>query len=403
MAKRVTILSQFFYPETAAVPQLLTELAVELRLRGFDVVAYTGHPTYHKREKLARRETYQGVKIRRVFSTQFRKDSLWGRLFNGATFSLSVAVRLLFARNPGVVLVTTTPPFLAWVVWLVSLLRRHKYVLLIQDVYPDIAVKLGFMKESSVLVRVWRFMNRKSYRCASTIIVLGDEMRNVVQRSLGKWPPPIHVIHNWADGTYIRPCEKQYNWFAKRHGLLGKIIVLYSGNLGLAHDFETLVEAADRLRDKEELLFLFIGEGGKKAQLMAMVKERGLTNVRFLPHVPYEHLPYSLAVGDIGVVTLERGAEGLCEPSKVYGYLAAGLAILGLVGEKSEVAKIIERHQCGYRVDQGDVESVVEALEHWLKNRSELETMKARARDCFERFYDKKLAIEKYAHILESV
>ena len=196
---------------------------------------------------------------------------------------------------------------------------------------------------------------------------------------------------------------KELNPFVHRHGLEGKLVVLYSGNLGQAHELETLVEAAERLKDLHELVILFIGEGAKKAKLMAMVEERQLSNVLFLPPVPYEELSYSLTAGDVGVVTLERGVEGLCEPSKLYGYLAAGLAILALVGEKSEVAEIVERHQCGYRLDPGDVDGVVETLRYLATHRGELEKMKRSARECLEHFYDRRLAVEKYLDIIRKL
>ncbi|HPD07497.1 MAG TPA: glycosyltransferase family 4 protein [Candidatus Bipolaricaulis sp.] len=402
MANSVAILSQFFYPETAAVAQLLTELAVDLSQNGIDTVAYTAQPSYHRRSRLPRKQVYRSVKIYRLFSTQFSKDRLSGRLLNGLTFSTAVLARLLFSRRRQALLVTTNPPFLLWVAWLVWLLRRREYILLVHDIYPDVAIRLGYMGDRDLIARVWRWFNRKAYGRASAIIVLGEQMRRVIERSAAQLPP-VHVIHSWADGSHVRPLPKRLNPFVKRHALEGKLVVLYSGNLGQAHELETLVEAAERLKGLHELVILFIGEGAKKAKLMAMVEERQLSNVLFLPPVPYEELSYSLTAGDIGVVTLEGGVEGLCEPSKLYGYLAAGLAILALVGEKSEVAEIVERHQCGYRLDQGDVDGVVEILRYLATHRGELEKMKRSARECLEHFYDRRLAVEKYLDIIRNL
>lgn len=402
MANSITILSQFFYPEAASTAQLLTELALDLKQRGIDVCVYTAQPSYHQRGRLPRKETYKGVQIYRLFATQFSKDQLVGRLVNQMTFSFAVLVRLFFSQARSLLLVTTNPPFLLWLAWFLRLLRRRKYVLLIHDVYPDVAIKLGYMSEHGLFASTWRRMNRRTYRRASAIIVLGEAMRRMIQKSYTHLPP-IYVIHSWADGSQIRPLAKELNPFVHRHGLEGKLVVLYSGNLGQAHELETLVEAAERLKDLHELVILFIGEGAKKAKLMAMVEERQLSNVLFLPPVPYEELSYSLTAGDIGVVTLERGVEGLCEPSKLYGYLAAGLAILALVGEKSEVAEIVERYQCGYRLDPGDVDGVVETLRYLATHRGELEKMKRSARECLEHFYDRRLAVEKYLDIIRNL
>jgi colanic acid biosynthesis glycosyl transferase WcaI len=401
--ERVILLSQFFHPEAAAVPQLLTELAVELRQLGVDLLVYTAQPTYHRRERLGKKDEYRGVRIRRLFSTQLRKDVSWGRLLDGVTFSASAALRLLLGQRRGVVVTTTSPPFLPWVACLAYAIRHRRYVVLVHDLYPDVAIKLGYLREAGVVTRVWRHLNRMAFRRAAAIIVLGNSMREEVEKYGGIRHLPIHIIHSWADGAHIMPLAKSENRFAREHGLSGKVVVLYSGNLGLAHDLETVVEAAGCLRTFSELVVLFIGEGGKKAKLMSLVEQRGLGNVRFLPHVPYADLPYSLTAGDIGVVTLEKGVEGLCEPSKLYGYLAAGLAILGIVGERSEVAEIIQRHECGYRVEQGDIEGAIKALTRWLENPAELQRMKANARRCFEEFYDKERAINSYLKILKAV
>lgn len=403
MAKRVLFLTQFFYPEAAATAQLLTELAVELVKRGMTVTVYTSQPTYHERRRLPRQEEFHGVRIVRLFSTRFDKQRLFGRMANGLTFFLTVLLRLLFSRGREPLLIVSTPPFLGWVGWLVWLIQRRRYVLLVHDVYPDVAIRLGYMKEGGIVARFWKALNRKMYRHAATVIVLGERMKQVVEYHIGNDGTPVKVIHNWADGQFIVPRHKEGNWFAQKYGLVGKTVVLYSGNLGLFHDLETLIEAADRLREVKDVVFLFVGEGGKKKKLIRMVQQKGLRNVEFLPYQPRDHLPYSLPAGDIGVVTLERGVEGLCVPSKLYFYLAAGHAILALVGKDSEVADIIERCECGVRVEQGDVEGVVNALMRWRDDPSLLKEMKTRARHCFERYFTKEQAVAKYYNILKEL
>lgn len=401
MAKRVFFLTQFFHPEPAATAQLLTELAVELVKRGIDVTVYTSQPTYYERQRLPKREEFQGVRIVRLFSTRFNKKKLFGRLANGVTFCLAVLLRLLTSSDGAPLLIVSAPPFLGWVGLLVSLVRRRKYVFLIHDVYPDVAIQLGYMKKSGITARIWEMLNRRVYDHASTVIVLGERMRQVVEQRIENSATPVEVIHNWADGQFIVPRSKEENWFAQKYGLVGKTVVLYSGNMGLFHDLETIIEAADRLQGLEDLVFLFIGDGGKKEKLVQMAKQRGLKNVKFLPYQPRDHLPYSLTAGDIGVVTLERGVEGLCVPSKLYSYLAAGQAILALVGKDSEVADIIEKFECGIRIDQGDIEGVVNALARWCTDLSFLERMKHNARNCFERHFTKDQAIVRYYEILK--
>lgn len=403
MADRVTLLTQYFYPDTGAVPQLLEELVVGLRSRGLDVQVYTAQPSYTARSRQPRRELYKGVRIRRIFSTGISRHAPGARLLNGLTFAFAVAVRLLCNRKLGVILVTTNPAFLPWIAWLICWVRRHKYVILVYDLYPDVAIRLGYMTERGILARIWRYMNRRSFPRAEALIVMGKSMKEAAGTYLPDAIHRVHVIHSWANAEHIVPYGKDESWFAHQHGLTDKFVVLYSGNIGLAHKFETLVEAAEQLKHLDDLRILFIGEGAKRDSLLNLVAERGLRNVLFVPHVPYDSLPYSLAAGDVGVVTLEQGVDGLCEPSKLYGYLAAGHAILGLVGERSEVAEIIERHGCGIRVGQDDVDGTVAALKYWIDHPGELRRMQHQARQSCEQEFTTEIAVQKYFDLLANL
>lgn len=216
-------------------------------------------------------------------------------------------------------------------------------------------------------------------------------------------PHKIKVIHNWADGNFIKPIDKCNNWFCKKYGLKDKFVVLYSGNIGRYHDLETVILVAERLKHLEDIKFVFIGEGDKKRKILQMAQDLKLENALFLPFQPREYLPYSLTCGDVSIVTLEKGLEGLSVPCKLYTALAAGQAIWGLVGNSSEVVEIIKKHECGFRTDQGDVSSAVRSLTKLYSDRQLLATTKENARKCFEKNFDKSVAIEKYLEIVKKV
>jgi glycosyltransferase involved in cell wall biosynthesis len=264
------------------------------------------------------------------------------------------------------------------------------------------AVKLGYLSEKGLIAKIWERVNRAIYSRADFIAVLGEYMEKEVRKKL-KDPGKIRVIHNWADKDFIKPIKKEENWFCEKYGLEKRLVVLYSGNIGLFHDLETVILAANRVKDKRDIVFVFIGEGGKKAKLMKMVEDLKLNNVLFLSYQPKENLPLSLTSGDISVVSLEKGIEGLAVPSKLYTSLAAGQAILGLVGEKSEIADVIKKYNCGFRVDQGDVEGLIKILERLYNDQKLLNEMKSNARKCFEENFDKAMAIDKYFEIVREV
>ena len=215
-------------------------------------------------------------------------------------------------------------------------------------------------------------------------------------------PEKLRVIHNWADGDFIKPLRKSKNDFCKTLGLEDKLVVLYSGNIGLSHDLETVIKAAKKL-ENEDIAFLFIGEGGKKEKLKRMAEKLKLNNVLFLPYQSIENLPYSLTCGDISIVSLEDGVEGLAVPSKLYAYLAAGSAIIGVVGRGSEVSDIIKGHRCGFQIEQRDVVGLVKAVTILKEDRKLLDEMKANARRCFEENFEKEMAMVKYYRVIASL
>ncbi|MFC2106173.1 glycosyltransferase family 4 protein [Candidatus Bipolaricaulota bacterium] len=395
-------MTQHYRPETAATGQLLTDLSTGLAREGFRVTVYAAQPSYGTRVRQPRREVRDDVHIRRVFSTRLGRHRAVFRLADAGTFCVSLIFRLLFMRRMPL-LIVSNPPFLMWVGWMLSLLRGYPYTLLIHDVYPDVAIRLGVVAENGVAVQLWRWLNEKAYRRSKRIITLGERMEERLAQHRGVAQEKMRVIHNWADSCFIRPLPKCENPFVQEQGLSGKLVVLYSGNMGRSHDLETLVEAANRLRDNREILFLFIGDGAKKGKLVDRARELDLPNVRFLPYQPVDRLPYTIPTGDIGVVTLEQGTEGLSVPSKLYTYLAAGSAVLALLGEGSEVADIVEQFDCGVRVTQGDVEGVVRSLERWCEDRCLLDGQKANARECLMEMFTRQRAIKQYVELLEDL
>jgi glycosyltransferase involved in cell wall biosynthesis len=211
-----------------------------------------------------------------------------------------------------------------------------------------------------------------------------------------------HVIHNWVDERFIHPLPKSQNWFVEEHGLQGKFVVLYSGNIGRSQNLETVIAAAERFQDRNAV-FLFIGEGGKKAKLEALTRERGLQNVRFLPYQPREVLPFSLTCADVSLVALERGIEGLSMPSKLYAILASGRAVVALVENGYEVARIIENADCGKSVVPNDVEGLASALKSYYDDRDACARDGRKGREYLEAHFSRGRALQEYYDLLQSV
>ena len=397
----LTFVVQHFYPEFAATAQLMTELAECLVARGIKIKVITGQPSFIAGKREPRKENYKGIEIRRLSSTQFNKNKFLGRILNWTSFTILSFLHLVFSVNRSKLFIVSQPPFLFGVGWMLNIIRKQNYICLIYDLYPDIAVKLGILKKEGVISKIWEKVNKTFLKKSRYIIVPIEKMKIIIEEKIGK-SNKVQVIHNWADGEFIRPIDKEENWFCNKYDIVDKLVVLYSGNIGLFHSFEILVEAADKLRYEKKVKFVFIGEGGKKKELMTMVERKKLNNVIFLPYQEREVLPYSLTCADLSVVSLEKGLGSVAAPCKLYTSLAAGAAILGITDSTSDVAQIIKRYNCGFNVEHNDVIKIVDILKKLMENKDTLESMKKNSRRCFEQSFQKDSIIEKYYKLFSS-
>ncbi len=397
----LTFVLQYFYPEFASTAQLITELAEDLVARGLKINVITGRPSYVVSQKSPMEEIYKGIEIKRLASTQFNKNKSLGRILNWSSFTFLAFFYLLFSKKRSKLFIVSQPPFLFVVGWLLNIIRKQKYICLIYDLYPDIAVKLGIFKKGGVISKIWGKANLSFFKKSQYIVVPGENMKFLIEEKIGK-SNKVQVIHNWADGEFIKPIKREENWFCKKYDIVNKLVILYSGNIGLFHSLEILVEAADKLRDEKKIKFVFIGEGGKKKKLMIMAEQKELGNVLFLPYQDKKVLPYSLTCADLSVVSLEKGLDCVAAPCKLYTSLAAGTAILGITDSTSEVAQIIKQYNCGFNVEHNDVSKIVDILNKLIEKRDKLNSLKENSRRCFEQVFQKDKMIKKYYKLFSS-
>jgi colanic acid biosynthesis glycosyl transferase WcaI len=394
---RLIILNQFFYPDHSATSQLMTDLAESLVERGLEVTALSSRGRYTGGERLPRRGEYRGVRIERAWATNFGKRSIAGRLSDYLSFYLGASWKLLRLPRHDIVMALTTPPLIGLVALMIGRVRGMRVVALVQDIYPDIAVALGRLPARNPITKLLDLMNRFLLRKSDRIIVLSDCMRERIAAKLNPGAASrIDVIHNWADGEKIKPLAREENPFADKHKLAGLFVILFSGNIGHVNEFSTVLEAARRLRERSDLVFLFIGEGAKSDEIRKFCEQHKLENVRFLPYQQRELLPYSLAAGHVSLVTLKEGLAGLSMPSKTYGIMAAGRAILFIGDCRSDIARIVEQSGCGAVVAAGDSHRLAEIISAWSYEKAKLADFGCRARSFFEGRFDRRNAVDAY-------
>jgi len=402
--KSILLISQYFYPEMISTGHILTELLLELSAKGLNSSVVCAQPTYYSRDILKRRMNYRGIEIIRTSNTQYDKNSSKGKILNSVSFLLHAMAVSLKLYNKGPVLTVTNPPFLGIVGPILKWLKGRPFILIIHDLYPDIAVNMGYLKTRSPITSLWKLVNQWVFHNASSIVVLGRDMQTLLQAQLSeKDQYKVVYVPNWADPTIVSPMERAENPFIKSLGLENKFIVQYSGNIGLTHDMETIVEAANGLREDNEIHFLMIGGGGKLAKIVRMARGFGLSNMTFLPYQPRENLKNSLGASDVSLISLEEGAQGLSVPSKLYGVMASGRPIIANVPRDSEVAMTLREFNCGIVTRPKDVAGMVGAIRSLKSSETERKAMGERAYKAFLDNFTVQKCADQYYKLIEQI
>jgi len=411
MSIKVLLINQHFYPEIAATAQLLTDLAEDLTKAGIEVRVLAGRPSYlasresESRESLeptsnfASKELYHGIEICRVLNTRFSRKSWAGRFANWISFYFLAFLRALWLPRPDLVVCLSTPPLISLTGLLLKRLKGCKFLFWCQDLYPDIALALGMLRPGGV-ARVSEGISRAIYREADGIVVVSEGMKRGLLAK-GVKEEQIDVIHNWADGQEIYPLEPGANPFRQEVLPDGRFVVSYSGNMGHSHDFSAILNAMERVRNKEGIRFLIIGDGIGKRNIEEFIAEKDLHNVILLPFQPRERLCQILNAADVSLVSLRPEAEGQVMPSKLYGYMAAGKPIIAVASEGSEAARMVKA--CGMGAVAENGEELEEAIMKLYREPDLRARMGSSARRAFLENFDRPLATGRFKALIEEV
>jgi len=304
-SSKIVFVNRFFFPDQSATSQILTDLAFYLAGSGHDVHVVTSRQRYEEPgASLPPAEVANGVKIHRIWTSRFGRDKLLGRTVDYLSFYLSASWRLLrLAERDDTLVAKTDPPLISIVAAVVARLRGARLVNWVQDVFPETAMALGVTGMRGRFGRALQHMRDASLRQAVMNIALGARMAEYLI-GRGGLHDRVKVIHNWVDDDAIVPIPPERNRLRRLWGLADKFVVGYSGNMGRAHEFETILEAAAQLSSETDIVFLFIGGGNQKAYLENETIKRELTQVLFKPYQDRETLPESLGVADAHLISL---------------------------------------------------------------------------------------------------
>jgi glycosyltransferase involved in cell wall biosynthesis len=396
---RIAFVNRYFHPDLSGAAQMLTQLAEDLDARGQEVTVVTSRSAYTGGiVSLPKKSMHKGVHIIRVPSTNLGRGGAWTRIIDYASFYVSALWAALRLKRQDALVVLSDPPLLSILAVIVGALRKVRTYCWMHDVYPDIAIRAGIVREG-LIAGALGLIARWSLRRIGVLVVLG----NCMQQHLLNASIPSHkinVIPNWADGMQIQPVHRADNEFLERHGLKGRFIIMYSGNLGAVHEFTTIMEMIRRTRSYSDMYFCFVGDGPQKRYLVQTAEQERWERVLFLPYEVKERVRFSLSAADVHLVSLRSEMVGLSVPSKVYGIMSAGRPVIFIGPEQSEAALVIREAGCGYVIKPGDADGAVAALLNLYQHRQDVERQGDAARKYFERFNDRAIATERFLHVL---
>lgn len=316
-------------------------------------------------------------KVKICYLNKYNNTSTFKRLFTWSVFTFYSFFYVLFKSRKNELILVTTPPFILFTGLFFKKLRKQKFHIVLWDLYPDVLVNFGALPSTSFFIRIWKKLNVSCFKRADNIFTLGKHLSAAIKKYTANEPV---IIPNWVNSNFLKPVQREKNPFAMQHNLVNKFVVMYSGNMGLTHDLETIVETADLLKGQSNIQFVIIGDGAKKQKIAQFVSEKNLNNVLLLPLQEKEVLPFSLTCADIGIVTLSQGAENISVPSKTYYMLAAGSAILALAARESELGLLIEQYTCGKVFDKPEPAIIAQFILNLQSNEQELISLKENAR-----------------------
>ena len=387
--RRLLFVNQYYWPDHASTAQHLTDLAESLVAQGHEVhvlcaqgryVADSPRPPAH--------EVHNGVQIHRVPATSLGRKNTLCRMTDYLSFYARAFVKGLALPRFDVVVTLTTPPIIGLIGTILRRWKGTRHVYWSMDLHPDASVALGRMSRHNPVVAALAWLSDLAYRQADKVIVLGPYMADRIAAKQVR-ADRIATIPVWSRRDEIYPLPRFGHPLRESLGLTDKFVAMYSGNLGMAHSFGEILDAARRLRDQPEIVFLFVGDGPRLAEVRGAQQAEGLTNIRFLDYVPRDQLHISLSVADVHLISMRQEMTGIVVPGKLYGAMASARPTLFIGPDHCESADTVRQADCGLTIRLGDGDGLVAALSKLAQDPELVEQMGQRGRAAFLAHHEK--------------
>jgi colanic acid biosynthesis glycosyl transferase WcaI len=404
---RVAIVGINYAPDPTGIPVYTTGMAEHLAAQGHGVRVYTGFPYYPRwtkapedRGRLFRRETRNGVQVRRHYLYVPSRPSAVRRMLHELSFVASASLGYLFGARADLTIIVSPPLFLGLPIALIAKLKGSRTVFHVQDLQPDAAIDLG-MLEPGLLTRFFHLVEKATYRAVDHVSTISYGMLEKIA-SKGVPRHKLALFRNWAHDDLVQPMGPDTGY--RREWRLGeRFVVLYSGNMGVKQGLDSLIEAAAELRANRDIVFVIVGDGGEKPALMARAQALQLDNVQFHPLQPMERLSELLATADVAVVPQKRGVKDIVLPSKLGNLLASGRPVIAGADAGTEFGRIVAESGCGLLVEPGNAGQLAAAVSGLSVERGECRRMGQEGRRYMETNLGSRPILEGFARWTTSV
>ncbi|ODT99412.1 MAG: glycosyltransferase WbuB [Planctomycetes bacterium SCN 63-9] len=397
---RILFINQYYWPDHASTAQHLADLAESLADRGVECHVLCAQGTYKPGEPIPPPfEIHRGVHIHRVPATSLGRKSTWRRMVDYLSFYARAVVSALRLPKFDAVVTLTTPPIIGLIGTMLRALKGSLHVYWSMDLHPDASLALGRMSAKNPIVRMLRWISDRVYRQADRVVVLGPYMADRIMRK-GVEVERITSIPVWSRRDEIFPVPREANPLRKSLGLEKQFVAMYSGNLGLAHRADEFIEAAKRLKDRKDIVFLFVGGGPRVGEVRAAKETYQLENIRLLDYFPREQLHHSLTLADVHLISMRPEMTGIVVPGKLYGAMAASRTTIFVGPKHCETGDTIRQAGSGYSIEPEDYDGLVNAIVRLADDPSLARRMGERARSAFLAAYEKKLCCDQWNILL---
>lgn len=412
MKKKLLIYAHYFYPDVASTGQILAELA-EGMIDAFDITVICVVPSYSGvieekyKSKRIYIEDYKGIKLVRVRVPEFTKSNKISRIKNLLAYFFNSLIATAKIEKQDYIYTISQPPILGGVLGVLGKwIKGGKLIYNIQDFNPEQTIAVGYAKNKLLLNTVMA-VDKFSCKNSDKVIVVGRDMQETLKNRFNNKKVPSNVfINNWINEKEIYPLDQNHPKiidFKEKYNLKDKFIIMYSGNIGLYYDLENIIKVIGEFKDREDVVFAFIGDGTVKSKIEEYVTNNNLNNVTFIPYQDKADLIYSLNAADIHWVVNAKGIKGVSVPSKLYGVMAAGKPVLGVLDEGSEARLIVEECNCGVCIEPGNYIEISRNIEYILNNKELIKSLGRNGRKYLEVNLTKDVSINKYKDTILSL